>query len=90
MDALQEMRRGDVGHVEWRVLAEMDHVELGEVLFAGMRQAIMVAGLVLDGEAMAEGDQLAVAEREIVGRVIERVMAALLRLEQQREGRNRP
>ncbi len=46
----------------------------------------MDAGLVLDGEAVALGDELAVAQREIVGRVIEHVMAAPLRFEQQREG----
>ena len=86
MDALEEMRGGDVGHVEWRVLAEMHHVELGQILLALMRQPVMVAGLVLDREAMAERDQLAVAEREIVRRVIEHVVAAPLRLEQQGEG----
>ena len=31
MDALEQMRRGDVGHVEGRVLAQEHHVEAGEV-----------------------------------------------------------
>ena len=31
MDALEEMRRGDVGHVEGRVLAQQHHVEAGQV-----------------------------------------------------------
>ena len=37
VDALEKMRGGDVGHVEGRVLAEMHHVELDEVLLALMR-----------------------------------------------------
>ena len=86
MDALQQMRGGDVGHVEGRVLAEMHHVELRQILLALMRQPVMVAGLVLDGEAVAERDELAVAEREIVRRVIEHVVAAPLRFEQEGEG----
>ena len=86
MDALQQMRGGDIGHVEWRVLAEMHHVEFRQILLARMSEAVMVAGLVLDGQAMAARDQFAVAEREIVRRVVEHVVAAPLRLEQQREG----
>ena len=46
----------------------------------------MVAGLVLHGQAMAERDQSAVAEREIVRRVVEHVVAAPLRFEQEGEG----
>ena len=86
MDALQEMRGGDVGHVEGRVLAEMHHVEFRQVLFALMREPIVRAGLVLDREAVAERDELAVAEREVVRRVIEHVVAAPLRFEQESEG----
>ena len=80
------MRGGDVGHVEGRVLAEMHHVELRQILLARMRQPVMVAGTILDGEAMAERDELAVAKREIVRRVVEHVVAAPLRFEQKGEG----
>ena len=68
----------------------MDHVEGGQVDAAGMRQPVMVAGAVLDGEAVAFGHELAVAEREIGGRVVEHVVPAPLRLEQEREGRIAP
>ena len=68
----------------------MHHVILGEIDGPRMRQPVMGAWLVLDREAVALGDQLAVFEREIVGRVVEHVMAAPLRLEQQREGRIAP
>ena len=50
----------------------------------------MVAWLVLHGQAVAERDDLAVAEREIVRRVVEHVVAAPLRFEQEREGRIAP
>ncbi len=86
LEALQEMRRGDIGHVEGRVLAEMHHVERGKVDAARMRQAVMVAGTVLYGEAVAFGHQLAIAKGEMVRGVIEHVVAAPLRLEQEREG----
>ena len=50
----------------------------------------MVSGPVLDGEAVAFGDELAVAERKIVRRVVEHVVAAPLRFEQEREGQIAP
>ena len=43
MDALEEMRGGDVGHVEGRVLAEQHHVEAGEVGDFGGPEREMVA-----------------------------------------------
>ena len=46
----------------------------------------MVARLVLDGQAVAFGDELAIAQREIVGCVVEDVVATPLRFEQEREG----
>ena len=64
----------------------MHHVIFGEVDGARMREPVMVAGPIFDREAVALGDQFAVAERQIVGRVIEHVMPAPLRFEQQREG----
>ena len=50
----------------------------------------MVAGPVLDGEAVALRHELAVAERKVGGRVVEHVMAAPLRFEQERESRIAP
>ena len=58
----------------------------GEGLESLMGEPVMVAGLVLDGEAVAERDQLAVAEREIVRRVVGHVVTAPLRFEQEGEG----
>ena len=64
----------------------MHHVELRQILLALMRQPVMGARLVLDREAVAERDELAVAEREVVRRVVEHVVAAPLRFEQEGEG----
>src|SRR4026207_2109158 len=68
------MVRGDIGQVEGRILAKMHHVEGAGIHFPWMREPVVVSGLVLHGETMALGDQLAVAEREIVARVVEHVM----------------
>src|SRR4029079_16039014 len=84
------MRRGDIGHVEWRVLPKMPHVHLREIDIARMREAIVIFRRILHSETMAAGNQPAVAEREVGRRVIEYVVAAMLRLEQQREGRIAP
>src|SRR5581483_9106166 len=90
LKALQEMRGGDVGHVERRVLAKMDHVELRKINGAGVCEPVVIAGAVLDREAMALREQPAVDQRKISRRVIEHVMPAPLRLEQEREGRIAP
>ena len=55
MDALQQVRGGDVGHVERRVLAQQDGVELGEVHRARIGEPVVVAGLVLHREAWRRG-----------------------------------
>ena len=80
------MGGGDVGHVERRILPQLHHVVFGEVDLPRMREPVMRAGLVLHREAVALGDQTAVAQREIVRRVVEHVVPAPLRFEQQREG----
>ena len=86
MDALEQVRGGDVGHVERRVLAQQHHVEVGEVLGARVGQAVVRAGLVLDLQRRAARDQPAAEQREVGRRVVEELVAAPLRLEQQGEG----
>ena len=53
LEALEQMRRGDIGHVEGRILAEMDDVELCQIDAPWMREAVVVAGPVFDGETVA-------------------------------------
>ena len=86
LQPLEQMRGGDVGHVEGRILPQLHHIVFGEVDGPRMRQPVMRARLVLDRETMALGDQLAVAQRKVVRRVVEHVVPAPLRFEQQREG----
>ena len=64
----------------------MHDVELCQVDAPWMREPVMIAGPVFDRETVAFGDQSAVPEREVGGRVIEHVVAAPLRLQQEREG----
>ena len=43
MDALKNMRRGDVGHVERRVLAHQHHIRLRKIADLRLSQSEMVA-----------------------------------------------
>ena len=71
MDALQQMRGRDVGHVERRVLAQQDHVQLGEIDGARVGKLEVAAGLVLDGERGAVREQPPSQQREVGRRVVE-------------------
>ena len=48
VDALEQMRRRDVGHVERRVLPQQHHVPVGEVFRARAVELVVAADLVLD------------------------------------------
>jgi hypothetical protein len=87
MDALEEMRRRDVGHVERRVLPHQHDVDAREIEALGGVDAVMVALDVAHRERLHLGHHLAVPHREAVRRVIEQPVPARLRLQQQREGR---
>ena len=43
MDALQDMGRGDIGHVEGRVLAHQHHIRRRQVIDKGLAQREMIA-----------------------------------------------
>ena len=87
MDALEQMRGGDVGEVERRVLAQQDHVELAQVGAPRLAEREVVADLVADLQRLHRREHPRVPQRQPVGRVVGDRMAALLRLQQQREGR---
>ncbi len=46
VDALQQMRRRDVGHVERRVLPEQHHIPSAQVLHARIGELVVIARLV--------------------------------------------
>ena len=85
MDALEDVRGGDVVHVEGRVLAEQDHVHFRQVGAHRLAEREMVALLVAQLHRLDAREHLAVAQRQPVGRVVEQRVAAPLRLQRQRE-----
>ncbi len=52
MDALQEMRRGDIGEIERRILAQQHHVKAVERLAPGLAEREVIAGLVTHGQEL--------------------------------------
>ncbi len=50
MDAFEKMRRGDVSHVERRILAHEHHVGFGEIVAGGIAKREMIAAFVPDLE----------------------------------------
>ena len=87
MDALEQMRGGDVGEVERRVLAQQDDVEFAEVDAARLAEGEMIADLVAHLQVLHGREHPRGAQRQPVRRVVDDRVAALLRLQQQREGR---
>jgi hypothetical protein len=87
MDALEDMRGGDVVHVEGRVLAQQHHVHPRQVLALLLAEREMAALLVLHRHRLDAGEDLAVHHGEPVGRVVEERVPAPLRFQHQRESR---
>jgi hypothetical protein len=81
------MCRRNVGHVERRILAEQDDIEISEVFCAWFRKLEMGAVAILDLQALATRQKLIAVKREIGWRVIEDIVSALLRFEQNGERR---
>ncbi len=86
---LEQMGRGDIGHVERRVLAHQDHVDAGEVELLRGAEAVMMAVAADHLERPPAGIEAPVAQAQRLGQVVEQRMAAGLRLEREGEGRIR-
>ncbi len=87
MDTLEQMRRGDVGEVEGRVLAEQHDVESGEIDEIGRPQGEVVALVLAHRDRLDGRPDMPIAHCQTVGCVVIEEMAALLGLEHQRKGR---
>ena len=87
MDALEQMRGGDVGEVERRVLPQQDDVERRQRRALAVAEREMIALLVAHGERLHGGEHAVPHQRQPVGRVVGERVAARLRLQQQRKGR---
>ena len=86
---LQQVRRGDVGHVERRVLAHQDHVDAFEVELLVVAEYVVGALPAEHFELAALGVEPAVAQGQRLRQVMIQRVAAPLRLERQRKGRIR-
>ena len=84
---LQEMRCGDIGHVEGRVLPHQDDVKIGKPAFFGRTGAGMISDNITKGEALANRLDGALVQRQPVRRVIPEAVSARLRLQHQPEAR---
>src|SRR5580704_9732367 len=73
------MRRGDVGHVEGRVLAHQHDVEPGEVELLELAEAVMIAVAAEHFERPAAGIETAIAQGQRLRQVVVQRMAARLR-----------
>ena len=70
MDALEQMRRGDIGEIEGRVLPQQHDVEFCERNAARLAEREMIARLVAHAQRGHRREHLAVEQRQPVGRVI--------------------
>ena len=87
MDALEQMRGGDVGEVERRVLAQQDHVEGRKLDAPRLTQGKVVADLVAHRQRLHAREHAAADLRQPVRRVVGQGVSARLRFQQQRKGR---
>jgi hypothetical protein len=87
MDVLQHMRRGDVRHVEGRVLAQQHDVEGRQVEHLGLAQREVIALLAAQLQRLGARQHLAVAEDQLGRRVVPHRVAPPLGLQPQHEGR---
>ena len=78
----------NIGHLlEALIDQHLHNVEIGEIFSARFRKRKVSAVLVLDLQALPSRQELVAVEGEIRGRVIENIMPAFLRFEQDRERR---
>ena len=88
VDALEKMRRRDIGEVEGRVLPQQHHVHLlAKIDAARLAQREMIAGFVAHFERLDLRHDARAGEGEPVGRVVENCVPARLRLQEKGERR---
>jgi hypothetical protein len=87
MHPLEQVRGGDIGQIEWGVLAQQDHVELRQLGAARLAEREMVAGFVTYRQGLNGREDAALDLRQPVRRVVGQAVPACLRLEQHRKRR---
>ncbi|MNE16250.1 hypothetical protein D3C80_1091910 [compost metagenome] len=86
VDALQKMGRGDIAHVEWRILTQKHDVHLREIHTLPFAEGEMIALDVAHLQWLDGRKDLAVAHGQTVGRVVEKLVATGLGLQGHCEG----
>ena len=64
----------DISHIERRILAQPDHINLGQVLFTHFTYIEMVTNLAAHGEILATGDNAPLLIAELIRRVIKQLV----------------
>ena len=65
MDVLQQMRRGDIGHVERRILTHQHDVHRAQIQFRHLPERVMTAEPALHGHRAGTGEQALLAFRAV-------------------------
>ena len=79
MDMLKDMGRGDIGHVERRVLAHKHDVHRAQIQFLFLAEVEVTAHLAPYSQRAGARYDAAFAERQFARQIVVKFMAALLR-----------
>ena len=89
MHRFENMGRGDVAHVEWRILAHQHHIRILQKDLFGLAHRRVIAGLAPQRHRPHPRIGASVAHGECMRFVIKKPVAAVLRLDAERECRIR-
>ena len=87
VDALEKMRRCDIGEVKRRILPEQHHIDGRKIDELRLAKARVFALDVLDRKRLRHSLDMAAVEPQPIGRIMQDVVAARLGLEKKRESR---
>ena len=83
MNPLQQVRRRDVGKIEWRILSHQNDIEMREVDTLAVAKGKMIPEDVAHRERLHGCEHLAVTQSDAIRCVVEERVSALLCLEEQ-------
>lgn len=86
MDALEQMGRGDVAHVEGRILAQVNDVHLRQIDALLVAEREMIALDLAHLQRFDGSEDLAVAHGQAVGGIVKEFETTRLRFERHGEG----
>ena len=86
MDALEKVRRRDIGEVERRVLAQQHHIDGRKIDKLGLAETRVIALDVLDRQRLGHHFNARAVEPQSIRRVVQDAVAARLGFKKEREG----